>query len=421
MSPNGNPYNNMYNNPNCMGPVGDTGGFGTGMGCSNREIIPQIPESVSTNQQVLYALAKGTGGFEIFNTNDFLQGLTKVAKEMNEYYDIGYAPPGELHDGSYHRIKVEVKRSGVKIRYRTGYFDIKDPDLLKGTTEGKSLEARAESQETGEIPVSLRTPYFFTEPGVARVNVALSIPGSAVEFEKQKGGFHSTINVLGIAYRQDGSVAARFSDAVKLEYEKKQVKELDKGSFPYQNTFNIAPGSFTLKLVLSAGGEKFGKYVAPLVVEPFTGTNIAVGGLALGEKFVPVTQLVASMDADLLEDRTPMVFKDMELVPSTTGRFDKGTEAVAYVEVYDPQLKGNDTPFNIGILYNIVDLKSNQTVYSSNTLLINDYIQKGNPLVPLGFKVPTEKLQAGDYRFDVKARDELGGVSNVRSANFSIQ
>ncbi len=38
-------------------------------------IIPQLPPSVTTNQQILAALADGTGGFSIFNTNDLLGGL----------------------------------------------------------------------------------------------------------------------------------------------------------------------------------------------------------------------------------------------------------------------------------------------------------------------------------------------------------
>ena len=49
------------------------------------------------------------------------------------------------------------------------------------------LEERAASPQTGDIPVSLSAPYFYVEPGVARVNLALSIPGSAIDFEKQKG------------------------------------------------------------------------------------------------------------------------------------------------------------------------------------------------------------------------------------------
>ena len=153
----------MYNsNLNCMNST-SMGGM-QNPNCINRQIIPTIPDSVSTNQQVLFALAKGTGGFEIFNTNDFLQGLDKVAKEMNEYYNVGYAPPSQTHDGSYHKIKVIADRKGVTLRYRTGYFDVKSPDLLKGKPEGKILEERAASQQAGEIPVSVSAPYFYVSP-----------------------------------------------------------------------------------------------------------------------------------------------------------------------------------------------------------------------------------------------------------------
>jgi hypothetical protein len=388
--------------------------------CVNRQIIPNIPDSVSTNQQVLYALAKGTGGFEIFNTNDFLQGLEKVAKEMNEYYNLGYTQPSQTHDGSYHKIKVTVDRKGMIVRYRTGYFDVKSPDLLKGKPEGKVLEERAASQQAGEIPVSLSVPYFYVEPGVARVNLALSVPGSSIDFEKQKGTFHSDVNVLGIAYRENGSIAARFSDTVKLDYQKKELKDFAKGSFDYQNTFNIGSGSYTLKLVLSAGGEKFGKYVIPLVVEPFSGNDLSLGGPALGDSFRSVSQSTANMDAALMEERTPLLFKSMELVPSTSNRFAKSAQPVVYVEVYDPALKSSDPP-RVGVLFNIIDRKNNQQVFSSNTVLINDYAQPGNALVPMGFKLPIDQLQAGDYRFEIKGRDGAGNVSTVRSADFSIQ
>src|SRR5580704_11066126 len=45
-----------------------------------RDIVPQFPPSATTNQQVLYQLADGTGGFVILNTNDLLGGLQKIAK-----------------------------------------------------------------------------------------------------------------------------------------------------------------------------------------------------------------------------------------------------------------------------------------------------------------------------------------------------
>lgn len=414
-SPTSNPNNSNFS---CLNA--DTLGGIPNPNCLNRQIIPTIPNSVTTNQQVLYALAKGTGGFEILNTNDFLSGLEKVSREMNEYYNLGYASPNQAHDGAYHKISVKVGRQGVNLRFRTGYFDVKGPDILKDKPEGKVLEDRVASAQPGDIPVSLSAPYFYVEPGVARVNLALSVPGSSIDFEKEKGHFHSDVNVLGIAYRENGSIAARFSDKVKLDYEKKEAKEFAKGAFNYQGTFNVAPGSYTLKLVLSAGGQKFGKYVAPLVVEPFSGDALTLGGPALGEKFAPVSQLTADMDAALLEDRTPLVVKGLQFVPAASYNFAKGDQPVVYLEVYDPALKASSPP-RVGVEFNIIDRKTNKEVFSSNTVLIGEYVRPGNPLVPTGLKLPISQLQPGDYRFEVKGLDEIGHVSTPRSVDFTIQ
>ena len=226
--------------------------------------------------------------------------------------------------------------------------------------------------------------------------------------------------MLEIAYRENGSVAARFSDTVKLDYQKKDLRDFAQGLFDYQNSFRIAPGSYTLTLVLSAGGEKFGKYVLPLVVEPFSGNGLSLGGPALGEKFLPISQLTANMHAALLEGRKPLMFKGMELVPSTTCRFARSAQPVAYVEVYDPALKSSPPP-RVGVMFKIIDRKTNQQVYSSQTILVNDYSQPGNPLIPVGIKLPVEQLPPGNYRFEIKGRDAMGNVSTVHSADFSIE
>jgi VWFA-related protein len=387
--------------------------------CNTLQTLNSIPDSVTTNQQILYALASGTGGFPIFNTNDFLNGLQKIAAEMNEYYILGYTPPRPVHDGSYHRIQVKVERAAVNIRARNGYYDVMGPDMLVGKPEEKTLEAQVASPQPGDIPVSLTAPYFYVAPGVARVNLALSIPGSAVDFEKQKNTFHSQVNVLGIAYGPDGSVGARFSDTVKLDKEKKEVKEFVKSSFDYQTSFNISPGKYTLKLVLSAGGQKFGKYEMPLVVDPFSGKEFALGGPALSNNMVPLTQLNVNMDEALLEERPPLVFKGMQVVPSANNRFAKSEQTFFYVEVYDPLLK-TEAP-RLGILFNIVNRKTNQPAMSSNTVLIDEYVHRGNPLVQLSLPLPIDQLQAGDYRFEIRGRDSSGNASPLRSADFSIE
>ena len=372
----------------------------------------------STNP-VLYALAAKTGGFPVVNTNDLQGGMEKVSAELNEYYLLGYVPPHPGHEGAYHKIHVKVDRAGAEVRARNGYSDTRSPDLLAGKTEGVALEAKATNFEAGQIPVTLRTPYFYVRPGVARINLALSIPGSAIDFEKHRDNFQSQINVLGIAYRDDGSVAARFSDTVNLDYEKDEKQAATKSFVNYQNSFKIAPGEYTFKLVLSAGGAEFGKYVTPLIVDPFTGKQLALSGPAFGDKVMASPLTGAEVEEGLIEGSAPMVANGMQLVPSSSNRFKQGTQPVVYVEVYDPLLQSSSP--QMGILFNIVNGKTNQKVYSSNTLPINEFAHPGNPLVPVIFKLPIDKLPVGDYTVEIWARDSAQNVSPVQTGNFSIE
>ena len=81
-----------------------------------------------------------------------------------------------------------------------------------------------------------------------------------LKFEKVKGKQHSSVNVLGIAYKPDGTIAARFSDTVDLDFDgKKEVEEFQKQPFHYENQFDVASGQYTLKVVFSSGNESFGK------------------------------------------------------------------------------------------------------------------------------------------------------------------
>jgi len=401
------------NNPNRFGqPRNDI--------YQQRSILPPLMDNISSNQQVLQQLASGTGGFTILNTNDFLEGLNKISKELDENYILAYVPPGQVHEGGCHRIQVKLDRKGVKVRFRSGYCDVRSADLLAGKPEGKMLEERAAATQPGEIPVSLKAPYFYTGANLARVNLAMEVPAQMLPFEKEKGKFHSVVHVLGIAYREDGAVAARFSDTVKLDMEKGEQKEFTKGTFPYKNTFNITPGKYNLKVVMGTAGQKFGKYETPLVIEPFDGKKFHLSGVALSNQMQQVSELTASLDAALLEEHTPLVVKGIELSPSSSNRFKRDDKVGLYVEVYEPLLL-NSNPPRVGILYDIVDVKTNQQVHASNTVPLEEFIQQGNPVIPVGVMLPLEHLQTGSYKLEVRARDGAGNVSPLHTVEFALE
>src|SRR5262249_15464789 len=159
-----------------------------------------------------------------------------------------------------HTLKVKLAHgNGMKVRSRSGYCNARPPNMLEGTPTEKQLELRAKDSAPGSIHAVMQTPYFYTAPEVARVNVAMDIPPDTFKFDKDKGKYKANLNVLGIAYKLDGTVGARFSDQVKLDLEKDEWKQFMKNPFHYANQFDAASGSYNVSIVLSTGGEAYGK------------------------------------------------------------------------------------------------------------------------------------------------------------------
>jgi VWFA-related protein len=388
-----------------------------------RSIVPPLPPSTMANQAVLYQLASGTGGFVIVNTNDLLGGLQKIDKEQNEYYVLGYTPDVDATDGSCHTLKVKVDRGGTIVRSRSGYCNDKPLDLLAGTSTGKELEARVAGAGAGNVAASMELPFFYTAPNTARVSVALEIPSGAFKFEKTKGKFHSEVNVLGIAYSAaDNTVAAKFSDTVKLEFEnKKELEAFQSKPMHYDSQFNVASGQYKLKVVFSSGGASFGKTEMPLTIDPFDSKKFGLSGIAFSKDVRRVSDLDVSLDTVLLENKTPLVSSGLELTPTGSNTFSKAGPAAVYVEIYDPLLLAEkDTP-KVGLQMRIVDRKTGDQKLDTGFISMAPHIRPGNSVVPCGLKVPVDTLAPGMYRAELKAVDTAGNASVVRAADFVVE
>jgi VWFA-related protein len=97
-------------------------------------------------RDTLMQLAAETGGRAIINTNDFSVGLGRLLSETSAYYILGYTPTRTEDDGKFHKINVKVRRSGLHVMARQGYW----------APSPREVEAAAE--------LANRT----REPGVAR-------------------------------------------------------------------------------------------------------------------------------------------------------------------------------------------------------------------------------------------------------------
>lgn len=397
----GSPYANYYNNPMNQPQV----------------LLPKMPTSVSQNQEVMQMLADGTGGFAIYNTNDLLGGLQRIAAEMNQFYLLGYVPR-ETEEGSCHTLKVRVNKGGMEVRSRTGYCNVRPTNPLEGKPIEKQMEAQASGNAQGTIHASMEVPYFYSAPNVARVNVSMEIPGDSIVFNKDKGKYHANVNILGIAYKPDGSVGARFSDTLSMDMEKDQWKEFTKGPYQYQNQFDAAPGTYKLTVVLSSGGEGFAKLEKPLQIDAYDGSKFTLGGVVLSSSMQRVDEISTEVDATLLEDRKPLIVKGTQITPAASYQFKKTDNIMLYSELYEPLLK-TDPGIKIAAGYRIFD-STNKEVLFTGGVALDMYVEKGNPVVPFALKVDSSKLPPGSYRLVLLAVDGKNNQAPQRPVYFSV-
>jgi VWFA-related protein len=402
---------------------------GMSSACATRNLIPKIPPSATVNQQIMYMLADGTGGFVIHDSNDLLGGLQKIGKEQNQYYLLGYTPP-DAKQGSCHVLHVKVDRGGTEVRARTGYCSSKPLDVLSGNPVEKTLEAKISAAQPGPLAAqagpqsaSMRLPFFFASPNVARVNVATELPATGLKFEKKNNAQHAEVNFLGIAYTAEGTVAARFSDTLKLDFaSKEEADEAKKKPLHYENQFDIASGKYTFKLVFSEGGDNFGKLEAPLEVDSFKSDQFGVSGLALSKEYHRTSDLGAGLDLALIEDRKPLIADGLQIVPSGNTTYSKSDLAIFYVELYDPLMASTD-PQNlpvVGLQMRVLDRKTGEQKVDTGLFKLEPQPLPGNSTIPLGEKIPVATLAPGAYQLEVTAADSTGQKAK-RTADFDIQ
>jgi VWFA-related protein len=84
--------------------------------------------ALRNTQDSLRYVAGETGGFAVINSNDLARGVERIMTDQMGYYLIGYEPEDETLGPSshrrFHKVKIKVKRKGLKVRTRSGFYGV---------------------------------------------------------------------------------------------------------------------------------------------------------------------------------------------------------------------------------------------------------------------------------------------------------
>ena len=367
------------------GMGGARGGGGRGLGA-----ISSLNSPVT-----LRSLASESGGYSIYNTNNFDNELDRFDQQISNYYILGFQSDNPRHDGGYRKIAVKTKAKGVTLKYRPGYQDRRPIDVLASSKQEKTLlSALASPGAATQLPIVFRPVYFFDSPQSARVLITARLLLENVVLRKKGAQLSTDLNVMGVAYAEDGSVAARFSETVPIAFDKEKEAEFRKGSLPYRNYFKLRPGKYRLKLAASDQSDNLGAAEEFLEVPKPSSRAFSLSSLVIAEQLSPLPDLIKELQTQMLDQSDPLLFSKMQIEPSVENRLPVNSAIAVLFRIYD--LPEAQDKLDLTARAKLLD--ANNKGYALPPIRLKDAMSPVGPAeVVVGLRLPFQGVPQGKY------------------------
>lgn len=222
-------------------------------GLSQFDLAREVGTDVAGD--TLRYVAAATGGRYIHNTNDFLGALERVATDAGTHYLLAFRPSLETWDGRYHDLEVRVRRPGLEVRARPGYWSLPPgASVLTGEEYQRLMEpwpASSGRKNGGELKIGLQTAAFPREDGVFSVIVEVEAPSA--QFRVQREGEAAAIEcrVAGLVRNAAGDVVTSFRgpDRLAITGNAEAVPE----TVQWLGRLQLPPGEYVLEVLVEDG------------------------------------------------------------------------------------------------------------------------------------------------------------------------
>jgi VWFA-related protein len=130
-------------------------------------------KNLQQTQDSMRTLAKRTGGRAYFNTNDLANAVRGAIDDARVTYVLSYYPKHNAWNGKFRQLKVAVKRPGVDVRYRLGYFAFADEPQTDVARKSALMDAVSSPIDATGIGITIRLQPDVPSPGTLRVQAAV--------------------------------------------------------------------------------------------------------------------------------------------------------------------------------------------------------------------------------------------------------
>jgi VWFA-related protein len=241
--------------------VNSAAGFGISTGYSADSGGGPLTRNFESNEDVLRSdpqyglgtLAHDTGGFLFNRSNNLSEGFKRIDGDLRNYYLLGYTPSNSSFDGRFRKIDVKVKRPGVTVAARKGYFAVRNPGSSPvNEWEASALGALEQRPVPNAFPIRAGALLFPERGRPGLVPVLVEVKTAPITFQPASDGknYTSDFTVL-VRFLDDRNLVTRkVSQRYDIRGELSQIERAKQGEVLFYRESELPPGVYSMEAVV---------------------------------------------------------------------------------------------------------------------------------------------------------------------------
>jgi len=367
---------------------------------------------IGTDQKdsTLRYLTSATGGFFIRHTNDLLSALKRIDADARSHYLLSYRSRTLRFDGEFRTIKVEVKRPGIQVRARPGYWALPPGASLLSPEEYKRLMlvtgGRGGEPEGRTFSLTSHCSHFLDANGRYSVHLLADLPLKDLVIHQSDGRAFIELEAIGMVRDEHGELVTSFRGPSRISTTPARAEQLQTARFG--TSLGLPPGKYSITLLVTdSASQKTASEERSLLLPPTT-QSLTVSSVCLGRQ---VTRVPSGTTG-------PFTVGGSEITVSSDRLFEPGDPLICFFRIYRPGLAADRDPE----LECEVSLVFAGKVISRNGIPVEGRTVDWSPVpnLPVARYFSLEGLPPGPYIVRVEARDRVSGEAASGQASFIL-
>jgi len=229
-------------------------------------------------------IARQTGGYQIRNSNSYR--LDDILEDQSGYYLIGYRPTDETFNRKFHHIKAKVKRSGMSLRTRFGFFGVSEEEAERKPPTVRDITNLALASPFAAQDVNVDIGAFFandkTNGSVVRSFVYLD--AKDMTFTPVEGRQQASLDLHGAIFGDNGRIVEQRRRGATISLSQSDYEAAL--SYGLQLTFDMPvkqPGAYQVRIAArDRASSRIGSAGQFVGVPNLANKKFATSGVVLG-------------------------------------------------------------------------------------------------------------------------------------------